>query len=79
MTLTFYLRRQPRAFFLLTDSHALVFRQPNSSESKASRSVVIAEFLPIDQIDMRGLIRASRGRAVEGVLGLTSVPTGKEE
>ncbi len=76
MAPTLYLRPQPRAFFVLTDTHALVFRQPNSSESKASRSVVVAEFLPIDEVDMRGLIRASRGRTVQGVLGVTSVPTG---
>ncbi|CAD6579796.1 MAG: inositol polyphosphate 5-phosphatase, partial [Tremellales sp. Tagirdzhanova-0007] len=75
MAPTLYLRSQPRAFFLLTDTHALVFRQPSASESSASRSVVIAEFLPIDEVDMRGLVRASRGRTVEGVLGVTSVPT----
>lgn len=77
MSPTLYLRPNPRAFYLLTDTHALVFRQPNASQSKASRCVVVAEFLPLDEVDMRGLIRASRGRTVEGVLGVTSVPTGE--
>jgi hypothetical protein len=76
MPATLYLRPSPRAFFLLTDTHALIFRQPDASESKASRSVVVAEFVPIDEVDMRGLVRASRGRTVEGVLGVTSVPSG---
>jgi hypothetical protein len=76
MPATLYLRPSPRAFFLLTDTHALIFRQPDSSESKASRSVVVAEFVPIDEVDMRGLVRASKGRTVEGVLGVTSVPSG---
>lgn len=71
-----YLRSSPRAFFLLTDTHALIFRQPDVSETKASRSVVVAEFLPLEEVDTRGLVKASRGRSVEGVLGVTSVPTG---
>lgn len=77
MPATLYIRPQPRAFFLLTTTHALVFRQPDASETKASRGVVVAEFLPIDEVDVRGLVRASRTRTVEGVLGVTSVPTGK--
>lgn len=76
MPATLYLRPQPRAFYLLTTTHALIFRQPDASESKASRSVVVAEFLPVEEVDMRGLVRASKGRTVEGVLGVTSVPTG---
>ncbi|KAK8861609.1 hypothetical protein IAR55_002432 [Kwoniella newhampshirensis] len=75
MPATLYLRPSPRAYFLLTETHALVFRQPDASESKASRSVVVAEFIPIDEVDMRGLVRASKGRTVEGVLGVTSVPS----
>ncbi|ORY22516.1 SacI homology domain-domain-containing protein, partial [Naematelia encephala] len=75
MPATLYLRPSPRAFFLITLTHALVFRQPDASETKASRSVVVAEFLPIDEVDMRGLVRASKGRTVDGVLGVTSVPT----
>ncbi|KAK4689930.1 synaptojanin, partial [Tremellales sp. Uapishka_1] len=77
MTATLYVRPQPRAFFLLTSSHALVFRQPDVSETKASRSVVVAEFLALDDVDMRGLIKVSKGKGVEGVLGVTSVPSGK--
>jgi hypothetical protein len=77
MPATLYLRPSPRAFFLLTDAHALIFRQPDAAETKASRSVVVAEFLPLDEVDMRGLIKASKGTYVEGVLGVTSVPTGK--
>lgn len=77
MPATLYIRPQPRAFFLLTTTHALVFRQPDASETKASRGVVVAEFLPIDEVDVRGLVRASKTRTVEGVLGVTSVPTGK--
>ena len=76
MPATLYLRPQPRAFFLLTSSHALVFRQADAAESKAARSVVVAEFLPIDKVDTRGLVLASRTRTVDGVLGVTSVPTG---
>ena len=76
MAPTLYLCPQPRAFFLLTETHALVFRQQGASQSEASHSVVVAEFLPIDEVDMRGLVRAGRGRTVEGVLGVTSVPTG---
>nr|XP_031862893.1 uncharacterized protein CI109_001367 [Kwoniella shandongensis]KAA5529965.1 hypothetical protein CI109_001367 [Kwoniella shandongensis] len=75
MPATLYLRPSPRAYFLLTETHALIFRQPDASESKASNSVVVAEFLPIEEVDMRGLVRASRGRTVEGVLGVTSVPS----
>jgi hypothetical protein len=71
-----YLRPSPRAFFLLTESHALVFRQPNASESKASRSVVVAEFLKVEDVDTRGLVRVSKNRPVDGVLGVTSVPSG---
>jgi hypothetical protein len=77
MPVALYLRPQPRAFFLLTDTHALVFRQPTASETKASRSVVVAEFLPLDEIDMGDLIPAGRSRSIEGVLGVTSVPTGE--
>jgi hypothetical protein len=77
MPATLYLRPQPRAFFLLTETHALIFRQPDSKETKASRTVVVAEFLPIEEVDVRGLVRASRTRTVEGVLGVTSVPTGE--
>ncbi|XAO22935.1 hypothetical protein I312_101710 [Cryptococcus bacillisporus CA1280] len=68
-----YLRPSPRAFFLVTDSHALVFRQPSSSESKASRGVVVAEFLPLEEVDFNGLVKV-RGRA-DGVLGVVSVPS----
>ncbi|WRT65736.1 uncharacterized protein IL334_002684 [Kwoniella shivajii] len=75
MPATLYLRPSPRAFFLLTSTHALIFRQPDASESKASKSVVVAEFLPIEEVDIGGLVKASRGRAVEGVLGVTSVPS----
>jgi len=77
MPATLYLRPQPRAFFLLTTTHALIFRQPDATETKASRTVVVAEFLPIDEVDVRGLVRASRTRTVDGVLGVTSVPTGQ--
>ena len=77
MPATLYLRPSPRAFFLLTPTHALVFRQPDATESKASRSVVVAEFLPLDEVDVRGMVMASRGRTVEGVLGVTSVPSGQ--
>jgi hypothetical protein len=77
MPATLYLRPQPRAFFLLTTTHALIFRQPDATETKASRTVVVAEFLPIEEVDVRGLVRASRTRTVDGVLGVTSVPTGK--
>lgn len=77
MPATLYLRPSPRAFFLLTDTHALIFRQPDAAETKASRSVVVAEFLPLDEVDMRGLVKASKGSTVEGVLGVTSVPTGE--
>lgn len=70
-----YLRAQPRAFFLLTDTHALVFRQPGAEESKASRSVVVAEFLPLDEVDRSGLLPVGMS-TVEGVLGVTSVPSG---
>lgn len=79
MPATLYIRPQPRAFFLLTTTHALIFRQPDAKESKASRTVVVAEFLPIDEVDVRGLVRASRTRTVEGVLGVTSVPTGESD
>ncbi|WVQ93452.1 hypothetical protein IAU59_000526 [Kwoniella sp. CBS 9459] len=75
MPATLYLRPSPRAYFLLTETHALIFRQPDAKESKASNSVVVAEFLPIEEVDMGGLVRASRGRSVEGVLGVTSVPS----
>lgn len=77
MPATLYLRPSPRAYFLLTETHALIFRQPDATESKASRSVVVAEFVSIESIDTRGLIRAGRaGMGVEGVLGVTSVPSG---
>ena len=77
MTATLYLRPSPRAYFLITETHALIFRQPHASESKASRSVVVAEFKPMEEVDTRGLIRAGRaGLGVEGVLGVTSVPSG---
>lgn len=72
-----YLRPQPRAFYLLTETHALVFRQPGNDETKASRSVVVAEFLPLDQVDTADLISVPNARAVEGVLGVTSVPSGE--
>ncbi|KAL1411631.1 Inositol-1,4,5-trisphosphate 5-phosphatase 1 [Vanrija albida] len=70
-----YLRPSPRAFFLISDTHALVFRQPAAGETKASRNVVVAEFLPLDEVDTTGLISVGRG-TVEGVLGVTSVPSG---
>lgn len=41
----------------------------------------MAEFLPLEEVDTSGLVRASggvgRGRGVEGVLGVTSVPSGE--
>jgi len=77
MPATLYLRPSPRAFFLVTETHALIFRQPDAHETKASRSVVVAEFLPLEEVDMHGLVRASRGKHVEGVLGVTSVPSGE--
>lgn len=70
-----YLRPQPRAFYLLTDTHALVFRQP----SNESRSVVVAEFLPLDQVDTADLVSVPNAKTVEGVLGVTSVPSGEHE
>lgn len=76
-----YLRAQPRAFFLLTDTRALVFRQPGAGDEgggKASRSVVVAEFLPVDEVDTFGLVEVNGGgRNVQGVLGVTSVPSGE--
>ncbi|EIW69000.1 hypothetical protein TREMEDRAFT_39318 [Tremella mesenterica DSM 1558] len=75
MPASLYLRPNPRAFFLLTSDHALVFRHPDTTESKASKSVVVAEFLAMEEVDMRGLVMVSRGRTVEGVLGVTCVPT----
>lgn len=77
MPASLYLQHSPRAYYLLTESHALVFRQPDASETKASKSVVVAEFLSIDEVDTRNLVKASRGRYVEGVLGVTSVPMGE--
>ena len=77
MRATLYLRPSPRTFYLVTETHALVFRQPESSESRAARSVVVAEFIRRDEVDMRGLLRASKGRYVEGVLGVASVPSGR--
>lgn len=76
MVAELFLRPSPRAFFLITDTHALVFRQPDAAQVKAARSVVVAEFLPLEDVDMRGLVRAGRGRTVDGVLGVTSVPSG---
>nr|XP_019012040.1 phosphatidylinositol phosphate phosphatase [Kwoniella pini CBS 10737]OCF50821.1 phosphatidylinositol phosphate phosphatase [Kwoniella pini CBS 10737] len=76
MPATLYLRPSPRAFFLVTQTHALIFRQPDESESKASKSVVVAEFLPIEEVDMKGLVKVGRGSGVvQGVLGVTSVPS----
>jgi hypothetical protein len=45
------------------------------SETKASRSVVVAEFLEVDEVDLRGLVKIKS--KVEGVLGVTSVPSGE--
>ena len=73
--MSLYLRTHPRAFYLITDTHALVFRQPDGRESKAARSVVVAEFLRIEEVDLSGLVQLSNGRPVVGVLGVTSVPT----
>lgn len=72
-----FLRPHPRAYFLLTDTHALVFRQPGADETKAARSVVVAEFLPIDEVDTDGLVPAGLSRGIEGVIGVTSVPSGE--
>lgn len=72
-----YLRPQPRAFYLLTETHALVFRQPGIDETKASRSVVVAEFLTLDEVDTADLVSMPSIRSVEGVLGVTSVPSGE--
>lgn len=77
MVATLFLRPSPRAYFLITETHALIFRQPDAAESKAAKSVVVAEFLPIEEVDVRELVRASRGKTVEGVLGVTSVPSGE--
>ena len=76
MPATLYLRPQPRAYFLITSTHALVFRKPHASETKASRSVVVAEFVPRDEVDTRDLILVGDGERIKGVLGVTSVPTG---
>ena len=75
--MSLFLHPHPRAFYLLTDTHALVFRQPEESESKAARSVVVAEFLRIEEVDLGGLVQVGSGRPIVGVLGVTSVPTGE--
>jgi hypothetical protein len=75
MPATLYLRPSPRAFILTTPTHALIFRQPDVNETKASRSVVVAEFLEVDEVDLRGLVKIKS--KVEGVLGVTSVPSGE--
>ncbi|ODO04590.1 hypothetical protein I350_05196 [Cryptococcus amylolentus CBS 6273] len=73
MPASLYLRPSPRAFFLLTPKHALVFRQPSASEASASKSVVVAEWLPLEEVETQDLIKIHGG--VDGVLGVGSVPS----
>jgi hypothetical protein len=77
MPAVLYLKPQPRALYVVTETHALVFRQPEATESKSSRGVVVTEYVPMSEVDARGLIKIGRSRAIEGVMGLISVPTGE--
>jgi hypothetical protein len=79
MPAALYLKPHPRALYVVTESHALVFRQPESSESKSSKGVVVTEYVPMSDVDARGLIKLGRSRAIEGVMGLISVPTGQAQ
>ncbi|KAL7419534.1 Inositol-1,4,5-trisphosphate 5-phosphatase 1 [Cryptotrichosporon argae] len=77
MPATMYLRPRPRAFVLVTDTYALVFRQPTAKEAKANRSVVVAEMMGAEEADLRSTVRCSITQRVEGVLGVVSVPSEK--
>nr|ODN92411.1 phosphatidylinositol phosphate phosphatase [Cryptococcus depauperatus CBS 7841] len=72
MTLALYLRPSPRAFFIFASTGVLLFRQPSAQETKASKSVVVAEFLPQEEINVYDLVKVGE---VEGVLGVVSVPS----
>ena len=83
MSLRLLLRDAPfRAFALVTETHALIFRHSHSSSfldepkngvglgSGASKGMV--EFAALDQVDLSGY-RAIRSSSIYGTLGLISI------
>lgn len=85
MSLRILLRDHPqRSFALATDTHALVFRHPQSStgaealsysqRSKSSASKCMVEFSTIDGVDLADY-RSIRQFGVYGTLGLISINT----
>ena len=83
MSLQLLLRDHPsRAFAIITETHALVFRhspstssgepQGNGINSKASPSKGMVEFSAIDQLDLSEY-RVIRSSGIYGTLGLINV------
>ncbi|KAJ9101490.1 hypothetical protein QFC19_005141 [Naganishia cerealis] len=69
MSFQLYLRPVPRTLVLVAATTALVFRRPDKPDARAE-----IELVPVDSVDLAGMVRVNRGRAVGGVLGLLSIP-----
>lgn len=85
MSLQLLLRDQPsRAFAIVTESHALVFRhsksslvgesQKNENIGRVSPSKGMVEFSAINDIDLSGY-RVLRSSGIHGTLGLININT----
>jgi hypothetical protein len=84
MAFQLYLRVQPRSLYLVSDSHALLFQQPDvhgnvdvsSTRSRKDGPSAIVELIPADALDLGQLVKINKGRSIGGVLGLLSLPIG---
>lgn len=84
MAFQLYLRVQPRSLYLVSDTHALLFQQPDvhgnidvsSTKSRKDGPSAIVELIPADALDLGQLIKINKGRSIGGVLGLLSLPIG---
>ena len=82
MSFQLYLRPHPRTFYLISSTHALLFKQPDSQtdqtlHSKPDPNSAVVELLDISEVDLAGLIKCNSGRFIGGVLGLLSLPIGE--
>ncbi len=79
MAFQLYLRRSPRTLYLVGADHALVFRHIQQVGEKTTRGnpTAIVELQQREDVPMEELIRINKARGLGGVLGLTSVPSGR--
>jgi len=82
MSFQLYLRPHPRTFYLISSTHALLFKQPDGQihqtlHSSPDPNSAVVELLDLSEVDLAGLIKCNSGRFIGGVLGLLSLPIGE--